>query len=146
MKYLKTLLVIVVGSVMLTSCRQIESPEAVVAKFVNHYANREFEEAKQYGTASTIEIVEMTALLDSYGFYMEQEEVHLISKDDVTCEVSGSTALCSFDEYGETVQLSLVLENRKWLVDMNMDFPDDFELDGSEFDEAEEDTLQDPEI
>jgi hypothetical protein len=146
MKFLKTLLVLLIVIFVVTSCRRIENPESVVVKFVNHIAQKEFEEAKQYGTQSTIEIVEMTALLESIGFYVEDESMPLISEDDVSCNVTGSTAICSFMEYGEMVQISLVLENRRWLVDMQMDyeFPDDFEYEELEFEE--EDTIQEPVI
>jgi hypothetical protein len=142
MKYLRTSLLILTLIFTATSCRQVENPESVLVKFVNHLALREYEEAKQYATESTIEIIEMTALFDSMGLYPADDDVQLISEKDVTCNVSGSTAICSFPEYDEIVQVNLVLENNNWLIDLQMGMPDDFDYEQFEqFEDEDADTI-----
>ncbi len=122
MKVVKLLLVTLAVAVFFTSCKQEDTPEKVMMKFANHFAAGEYTEAAAYGTASTVQLLEMMEALASVGSYLPgDDEPELYSLDDFDCTVSGATALCKFIEYGEIAEVTLIREEGKWLVDIPLD-------------------------
>jgi hypothetical protein len=129
-------LVVLFGTV-LHSCKSEEDPETVTRKFANHFAAAEYQQATQYGTESTIQLLEMMESLASVGFYLpEEEDIVTITEDDITCQINGESAICSYLEYGEQIDLNLVKREGKWLIDIALD---DFTEDESWYEDAEED-------
>jgi hypothetical protein len=132
----------------LASCNREDSPEVVTRKFANHFALGEYDQAKQYGTESTIKQLEMMESLASIGVYLPDEEnIEIISDKDVECEMtSDSTSICKYLEYGELVEIQLVKIDKKWFIDFPLDDylnddewyedaedeEDDWEFDGTE--------------
>lgn len=122
MKSVKLLLVTLTVAVFFTSCKQEDTPEKVMLKFANHFAAGEYTEAAAYGTASTVQLLEMMEALASVGSYLSDDDnIEKYSLDDFDCTVSGNTALCTFIEYGEKAEVSLIREGDKWLVDIPLD-------------------------
>ncbi len=137
MKSIKFLWIILLISMILQSCKSEESPETITRKFANHFAAAEYLQATQYGTESTVELLEMMESLASVGFYLpEEEDIVTITDDDVTCKINGETALCSYLEYGEPIELELIKRDGKWLIDIALD---NFSEDESWYDDSEED-------
>jgi len=132
--------------VMMASCSQEEGPETVTRKFANHFAMGEYKEAAQYGTGNTIQLLEMMETLASIGAYLphEDENIELITDRDVECLITDDSAVCTYLEYGELVELNLLKIEGKWLVDFPLDDffddddwyeddeDDDWEFDGTE--------------
>ncbi len=137
MKVLKILLVTWVVSLLFTACKQEETPEKVMMKFANHFAAGEYTEAAKYGTPSTVQLLEMMEALASVGFYLpEDDQIEKYSLHDFECTFSGTTALCSYLEYGEIAEVSLVKAEGQWLVDIPLD---DLYDDDDWFEDEDED-------
>jgi len=136
MNSIKIFALIVLGSLLLHSCKSEESPETVTRKFANHFAAAEYQQATQYGTESTKQLLEMMESLASVGFYLpEEDEIVTITDQDVTCEITGESAICSYLEYGERIELNLIKADNKWLIDIALD---DFTEDESWYEESDE--------
>lgn len=121
------------------SCKRQDSPETVTRKFANHLLLGEYEQAKQYGTSSTIQMIEMMESLASVGIYEpEEEEVQTISDADVECQVNETNAVCTYTEYGEPIEVNLIKVDQKWFVD----FPLDEFLEDEEWYEEDEDNWE----
>lgn len=136
MKTIKILLTFSLICALFTACQQEDTAEEVMMKFANHFAAGEYDEAAVYGTASTKQLLEMMKDLASVGFYLpDEEEIVKYTLADINCTVSGSTALCSYIEYGETAEVSLVKVDGKWLVDIPLD---DLYEEGDWFEDEED--------
>jgi hypothetical protein len=140
MKYTKVALLFFLVMVVSVSCKRTERPETVLVKFANHFAKSEFEEAKKYATAETIKHLEMIQALASIGFYQEEENVQIISESDISCTVEGNRALCTYIEYGDPIEVTLVKIDNRWLIDIPVDnFEEENWLeDGEGFEDEEE--------
>jgi hypothetical protein len=120
------------------SCKRTEGPETVTRKFANHFALKEYEEAKQYGTENTRHLMEMMQILSSIGYYPPEDQVDLIEDKDVQCTISGDTAICIYMEYGEPAEITLVRQDNKWLVDFPLD---DFKENEDWYENEDQDTV-----
>lgn len=141
MKVVKLLLLTLAVAVFFTSCKQEDTPEKVMMKFANHFAAGEYTEAAVYGTASTVQLLEMMEALASVGSYSsEDDETVKYTLDEFDCTVSGATALCTFIEYGEIAEVTLIKEEGKWLVDIPLD---DLYDEDDWFEDEEEDWYSD---
>lgn len=137
MKSIKIFFYFLLVSGLLHSCKTEDGPEIVTRKFANHFAAAEYQQATQYGTESTIQLLEMMESLASVGFYLpEEEDIVTITDDDITCKITGETAVCSYLEYGEQIELNLLKRDGKWLIDIALD---DFSEDESWYEDSEED-------
>jgi hypothetical protein len=133
-KYIILLLIIAV----FVSCKKVDGPETVTRKFANHFALKEYEEAKEYGTENTRHLMEMMQILSSIGYYPPEEEITLIEDKDVQCTISGATAICIYLEYGEPAEITLVKQDNKWLVDFPLD---DFQENENWFEDEDSDAV-----
>ena len=125
MKKLFQLAAVLLTVVILGSCAGTTSPEKVAEKFVNHLNKREYAEAKALGTEST---AQMVSFLEQFP---SDEAVEDIIVEDMNCEITGDTAICTYTANGEKETIELVKKDDKWLVDMKKEMPegDDFSLD-----------------
>ena len=104
------------------ACKREVGPEVVMKRFANHFVAGEYTEAMQYGTPSTVQLLEMMEALASVGFYLpDEDEQEFYSLKDFDCQVSGNSAVCYYLEYGEMVDVNLVKIEGKWLVDIPLD-------------------------
>jgi hypothetical protein len=142
MKKIKIALLALILVVIFASCSQEDSPETVTRKFANHFAMGEYKEAAQYGTANTIQLLEMMETLASIGAYLphEDDSIELITDRDVECLITDNTAVCTYLEYGELVDLNLLKMDGKWLVDFPLD---DFFNDEDWYEDEDEDEDED---
>lgn len=137
MKRINILWIVFLFAAVLSSCKSEDSPETVTRKFANHFSAAEYQEATQYGTESTVQLLEMMESLASVGFYLpEEEDIITITEDEITCTINGETAVCSYLEYGEQIDLNLIKREGKWLIDIALD---DFTEDESWYEDSEED-------
>ncbi len=109
-------------------------------KFTNHLMAEEYDQAAQYGTESTKQMVEMLEALASVGSYMD-EEIIIYTDSDFDCTVTDDTAVCRYVEYGEPVEATLVKVDGTWLVDIPMD--DMYNDDESWYEDENEDEDKD---
>ncbi len=119
---------------MFISCLREDGPEKVTSKFVNHFAASEYLEAAEYGTESTVQLMNMMADWASVGFYLPEEEIHTITHKQVSCIINGDNAICTYLVFNEPNELNLVKIDGKWLVDIRYD-----EFDDEKWYENEED-------
>lgn len=95
---------------LLSSCQSKNSPEYVADKFLTHLSNGEFEEASEYATEETGQMLSMAATFA--GEMMEEREKH----EDLTCEIEGDKAKCTYTVGEEIDTIDLVKQDGKWLV------------------------------
>lgn len=118
---------ILILAISLLACSQVENtPEDVAMQWKVYMDQGDFSAAKLLSTPSAIEFIEFIERLDA-GMedldFDDMEHPQAITSDQVTCEVSGTTALCIVccDEMGNYEEIDLVLKNGKWLVDLEFD-------------------------
>jgi hypothetical protein len=124
MRSVRLIVVALVLAISFNACKTADSPEAVAEKFMNHLIAGEFSKAKEYGTESTKQMMQMFEALESLGG-------ETFAKDDaapekiknIKCEVDGDTAICRFEENGEMSEVALLKVDGKWLVDMKKENP-----------------------
>jgi hypothetical protein len=124
-------------AIAFNACKSTDSPEAVTEKFMNHLIAGEFTQAKEYGTESTQQMMQMFEALESLGGEtFAEDDVTPEQIKNIECDVDGDFAVCRFEEDGETSELNLLKIDGKWLVDMkkenpfgDMDFSEDAEWD-----------------
>jgi len=96
---------------LLSSCQQSKNtPEYVADKFLTHIAKGEFEKASEYSTRETGQMLAMAAAFA--GELIEEQEKH----KDLTCQVEGDKAKCTYTVGDEIDTIDLVKEDGAWLV------------------------------
>lgn len=109
-KYLMIFSIAASLGLILSSCQSKNTPEYVADKFLTHLSNGEFEEASVYATEQT---GQMLSMADAFaGDMMEERGKH----DDLTCEIEGDKAICTYKIGDEIDSIDLVKQDGKWLV------------------------------
>lgn len=117
---------ILAAALFMAACgSKADGPKEVATKFLTHINAMEFEEAKQYGTKETGELLDMLKGFAAMGD-AEKPEATAFTITDVKEE--GETATVTYKSEGseEAETLNLVKQEGKWLVniskeDMNKD-------------------------
>lgn len=115
-------------------------PKEVASKFIEHINNMEFDKAKQYGTKSTNDILDMIASFA--GMAQEKPEATDFIILDVKEDGDKATVTYRNDGADEDESIQLVHQDGQWLVDMNkeeMDKEEGVEDDFEAFEEEEYD-------
>jgi hypothetical protein len=124
MRSVRLIVVVLVLAISFNACKRTDSPEAVTEKFMNHLMAGEFSEAKEYGTESTQQMMQMFEALESLGGEtFAQDDATPEKIKNIECEIDGDTAICRFEENGEMSEVNLLMVDGKWLVDMKKENP-----------------------
>ncbi|MFP4289916.1 MAG: hypothetical protein ACLFQS_11725 [Bacteroidales bacterium] len=96
----------------LIACDPETKVKAVADKFLTHIEKGEFEEATQYATKETGQILAMAAS------FMEEEIREQPPHEDLRClvEEDGNTAKCSYQVGDETETINLIKVDGEWKV------------------------------
>lgn len=137
MRSFKLVLPILIIIFTVNACKTAMTPEEVTEKFMNHLIAGEFSKAKEYGTESTQQMMQMFEALESLGGEnFGDDELTPEGVKNIECGIDGDTAICRFEENGEQSEVNLLKVDGKWLVDMqkenpfgDMDFNDEMEWD-----------------
>lgn len=118
MKKVKSNFLYAVILLLLFSCGKTDTPRSVAEKFLKEMSVQDFDEAKQYGTAETENLMNMMSgfkkISNDSTFVEVQYEI-------VREAVTGDNAIIYYQEVGKAgeLQLPMVKENGKWLVSLN---------------------------
>ncbi|MBM3170812.1 MAG: DUF4878 domain-containing protein [Bacteroidetes bacterium] len=107
------------STLFFTSCSFFaDKPSKNAEKFLTHFYAFEFEEAKQYGTKSTGELLDA---LKGFVAMLSEEDKKKKSFKILGETMDGETAVVTYQEDGskEIETLNLVKEDGKWLVNMS---------------------------
>jgi hypothetical protein len=107
-----TLCLILLTGLMASSCARRSGPEAVAAKFLTHIEKGEFEKASVYATEQTQQMLSIMAAFA--GDQFEKPPKH----ENLTCEVEGDNATCTYYVNGEPESIDMVFQDGKWLVNL----------------------------
>jgi hypothetical protein len=118
---------ILAAALFMAACgSKADGPKEVATKFLTHINAMEFEEAKQYGTKETNDLLDMLKSFAAMGGEEQKPEATAFTITDVKEE--GETATVTYKSEGseEAETLNLVKQEGKWLVniskeDMNKD-------------------------
>lgn len=99
--------------VVLFSCGDDKSPEAVTKNFVKAWAKMDYDAAKQYCTKVSAPALDAMNLAKLF-----QKEAKL-TKEEVTCTIDGDKAKCKFccAEGYDNLEYSLVKEDGEWKIE-----------------------------
>jgi len=102
--------------VLMCSCQNNrKEAENVARKYLNHMNRMEYDEAKKFGTNSTIMLLEQIQsfmdLSDTMGNRLIDKKITINS-----CQINSDTALCKFEVDGNIHELKLVFINERWWV------------------------------
>ncbi len=92
------------------------TPEYVTDKFLFHLNKLEFEEAKQYGTESTVNMLSLLASL--VAFVDDQGPPEPVSVVISHCDIQDNIAVCHYTSNGKADKIELLKINDKWLVNL----------------------------
>lgn len=115
--FLATILVII--TLILSSCGMGDSPENTANQFMGHLVNEDYEAAKAISTANTHQMIGLLQAAKSMGKDENSQKETVVF--DCSCEQEGETATCSCCEDGnleECTSLNVVKKEGKWLADM----------------------------
>ncbi len=118
MKLKLLIYLLVLTSVLNTGCGKSDSPRFVAEKFFNEMSAQDFDAAKQYGTAETENLLNMMNGFKKISADTTQKEI----KYEILREtISGDNATIFYTEDGKKgeLQLPMIREKGKWLVNMN---------------------------
>ncbi|MGF1566041.1 MAG: DUF4878 domain-containing protein [Flavobacteriales bacterium] len=118
---------ILAAALFMAACgSKADGPKEVATKFLTHINAMEFEEAKQYGTKETNDLLDMLKSFAAMGGEEQKPEATAFTITDVKEE--GETATVTYKSEGseEAETLNLVKQEGKWFVniskeDMNKD-------------------------
>ncbi|MFW5757647.1 MAG: hypothetical protein ACOC4J_00510 [Bacteroidota bacterium] len=96
----------------LISCSPEQKAKAVADKFLTHIEKGEFEEASQYATNETGQILTMAES------FMEEEIREQKPHENLEClvEEDGNTAKCTYQAGDETETINLIKVDGEWKV------------------------------
>ncbi len=112
--------IVLAAALFMAACgSQADGPKEVATKFLTHINAMEFEEAKQYGTKETNDLLDMLKGFAAMGGEQEKPEATAFTITDVKEE--GDTATVTYKNEGaeEAVTIELVKQDGKWLVNIN---------------------------
>jgi len=139
MKKLLQLMVAVMAVVILANCGGKKGPEAVAEKFLRALHDKNYDEAKKYGTAEFQETIEA---FKQFGYPYEEKGVAIT---DIKCTEEGEKATCTFKKAGVETEsvVYLIKDGDNWKVnDLPKESPGtDFSFD-DEFDFEEEEVVE----
>ncbi|MFO8065960.1 MAG: DUF4878 domain-containing protein [Bacteroidales bacterium] len=142
MRTLKVLTIVMAGLFIFSACEKALTPEQVAEKFLNLVEEQKFEEAKEYGTEQTQQVLDMYASLNQMGASMAEDEEFEPGKiEEIECVAEGDKAKCTYTIDGEFDEIPLVKQDDKWLVDLKKESPFDdidVDVDEEEMEELEE--------
>ena len=103
-----------------------KNPKKVALMFANALMNHDIEQAKRLSTASTKEVLNMLQTLSDGRSGSNQanqnQQVESSNLKKASCLIDDKKAICTlccFEESTEEIQLILLKEDEKWLVDMS---------------------------
>lgn len=121
MKNLFKLALAFVALVIVGACSNSASdPKDVAEKFMNHLSAKEYDKAKELGTESTVQMIEMMKSFSGVEGATQTEPEKI---ENMKCETNGDKATCTFTKNGEEDKIELVKQDGKWLVDMKKETP-----------------------
>ncbi len=112
--------IVLAAALFMAACgSQADGPKEVATKFLTHINAMEFEEAKQYGTKETNDLLDMLKGFAAMGGEQEKPEATAFTITDVKEE--GDTATVTYKGEGteEAETIELVKQDGKWLVNIN---------------------------
>jgi hypothetical protein len=120
------------NALLFSSCSFFaEKPSKNAEKFLTHFYALEFDEAKQFGTKSTGELLDV---LKSFMAMLSEEDKKKKTFAILEETIDGDTAVVTFQEDGskEPETLNMVKEDGKWLVNMSKeDLNKEDEMEGA---------------
>lgn len=102
--------ILIFFALTLLSCQPNKGPEEAANKFLTHIEKGEFEEASQYATKETGQILTMAAS------FMEEEAQEQMPHEDLVCVTEEDQAKCSYKVGDETETIDLVKVDGEWKV------------------------------
>jgi hypothetical protein len=114
------LLVILVLMSTLNACKNLETPDKVASKFLDHISKKEFSEAKKLATSESATMIDMQESFSKMGGVATKEA----KIKNMMCKEEGEKATCDYTKDGEAEKLDLIKKDGKWLVDMKKESPD----------------------
>jgi hypothetical protein len=114
--YLISLFVLV--AVITSSCRKTETPSSVAEKFLTEIGSKNFDAAKQYGTAETENLLNM---MNGFKKISIDSTIKVVRYEITRETTNGENAIVYYkedDKPGE-LPLAMVRVNGKWLVSLN---------------------------
>jgi hypothetical protein len=138
-----TILIFSAVALFLSACgggSSSEGPKEVASKFITHINNMEFEEAKNYGTKSTQEILDM---LKGFAGMAEKPESTAFEIIDVKEEGDKATVTYRNEGADADESLNLIKEDGKWLVNISKEDMDKEDGEGDDLGEMNwDDTME----
>jgi hypothetical protein len=118
----------VMAVVILANCGGKKGPEAVAEKFLRHLHDKEYDEAKKYGTAEFQETIDA---FQQFGYPYEEKGVAIT---DIKCTEEEEKATCTFKKEGVETEsvVYLIKDGEEWKVN---DLPKESPTDDMSFDE-----------
>jgi hypothetical protein len=116
MKSLNSLVILILVSVLFVSCFSAGNPEKTAEKFLTAINERNFEEAKSYGTPETVKLVEM---LEQLTKVMDNPNAEPPVKYEILRHTEdGDSAIVYFRESGSDIDQELKLKkvDGEWMV------------------------------
>lgn len=135
---------ILAASLFMAACgSKADGPKEVATKFLTHINAMEFEEAKQFGTKETNELLDMLKGFAAMGGEEQKPEATAFEIKDAKEE--GETATVTYRSEGseEDETLNLVKQDGKWLVNISKEDMNKDEDMGGAMDGAMEEGLDD---
>lgn len=121
MKKLLNLAIAIAVLVSFNACKSgSDNPEKVAEKFLNALNKKDYNEAKKYGTESTIQMI---AMMESFKGMTPDTETKDVKIENMKCAVDGEKAKCTYNQDGKEEKIDLVKKDNKWLVDMKKENP-----------------------
>jgi len=121
-----TIAAIIFGVVFLRGCfkKNNSTPEVVAEKFLHHFNNREYAEAKKLGTQATFDMISF------WESFPSDEPIEYLYITDMNCTEDGDKARCTYLENGNYATIELIKEEDVWKVHMPKEMTDEeFSID-----------------
>jgi hypothetical protein len=114
--------IIAVIAVTLAGCKvtREEAAMKVAREFLENINKNNFKKAKKLATEESKSMIDM---LENFS-KMDVSGTKHGPIENLSCQVDGDKATCSYTENGEAKTLSLIEMNGKWLVEMKKEAPD----------------------
>ena len=112
--------IVLAAALFMAACgSKADGPKEVATKFLTHINAMEFEEAKQYGTKETNDLLDMLKGFAAMGGEEQKPEATAFTITDVKEEGDKATVTYMSEGAEEAETLELVKQDGKWLVNIN---------------------------
>jgi len=113
---------IAIIAITLAGCKitREEAAMKVAREFLENINKNNFKKAKKLATEESKDAIEM---LESFS-KMNGSSTNRSVIDNLSCQLDGDKATCSYTENGEAKTISLIEKDGKWLVEMKKEVPD----------------------